>query len=132
MRGINHVFLVGHVGQDPELRTTANGRTLCRLSLATNRRVRDGEGWKELTDWHRIVFWEKNAELCQQYVRKGAAIGVEGELRMDSWTDTSGARRSRNEVFGQRLHFLGKSNRAPTASPPTAPEGGEPEAAIPF
>lgn len=124
MRGINRVFLVGHVGQDPELRTTANGRTLCDVSLATNRSTRDGESWKQVTDWHRVVFWEKQAEICGRFVRKGTPIGVEGELRLESWTDRSGMRRTRTKVVGTRLHLLGKPNReqaAPIAEATTEP-----------
>jgi single-strand DNA-binding protein len=108
MRGINHVFLVGHVGQDPESRSTANGRTLCQLSLATNRSVKSGETWTSETDWHRVVLWERNAEIASQYVRKGSSVGIEGELRVSKWTDKDGVRRSRTEVYARRLHLMGK------------------------
>jgi single-strand DNA-binding protein len=139
MRGINHVFLVGHVGQNPELRTTANGRTLCRFSLATNRPVKHGEGWKQETDWHRIVLWERDAELAVRYATKGSPVGIEGELRTSSWTDQAGVRQSRIEVVGRKLHLLSKGRTAEDRTPTDLPlkeassgTNGMDTSAIPF
>jgi single-strand DNA-binding protein len=135
MRGINHVVLVGRAGQDPEPRTTANGRTLCQLSLATNRPVKNGDGWDSETDWHRVVLWERNAEIASQFVQKGSSVGIEGELRVSKWTDKDGVRRSRTEVHARRLHLLGKSRNSTGASAAESdsPADGSPQrASIPF
>ena len=137
MRGINHVFLVGHVGQDPELRSTANGRTLCNLSLATNRRTRQGDDWVDTTDWHRVTLWERDAETAARFVRKGRAIGVEGELRLSTWTDAAGQRHSRTEITGRRLHLIGRNPDSDAASStpaaaPAAPPAADETQSIPF
>jgi len=132
MRGINNVFLAGHLGQDPELRTTGNGRTLCKISLATNRSVREGEGWKQVTDWHRVVLWERDAETCAKYCRKGSAVGVEGELRVNTWTDATGERRSKVEVVGKRLHLLGKASEGSSRAPVQQAKPEPTEHTIPF
>ena len=132
MRGINHVFLVGNVGQDPETRSTANGRSICQLSLATNRSIKTGESWTSETDWHRVVLWERQAEIASQYVRKGSSVGIEGELRISKWTDKDGMRRSRTEIHARRLHLLGPKRAS--ADGPTSidlkPAGAD--GAIPF
>ena len=135
MRGINHVFLVGRAGQDPEPRTTANGRTLCQLSLATNRPVKNGDGWSSETDWHRVVLWERNAEIASQFVQKGSSVGIEGELRVSKWTDKDGVRRSRTEIHARRLHLLGSSKHRVSPSEPASSPAAEAAAertSIPF
>ncbi len=135
MRGINHVFLVGRAGQDPEPRTTANGRTLCQLSLATNRPVKSGDSWTSETDWHRVVLWERNAEIASQFVQKGSSVGIEGELRVSKWTDKEGVRRSRTEIHARRLHLLGRSQSRPAARDTASASGSDAaseRASIPF
>ncbi len=107
MRGLNSIILIGHAGHDPELRHTPNGRTLCNLRIATKRATRQGEAWVDVTDWHRVTLWEKDADICAQYVKKGRLVGVEGELRTETWTDASGEKRSRVVVHGKRLHLMG-------------------------
>lgn len=116
MRGINHVILFGHLGATPELRTTPNGRAVCDLSLATNRPVKSDDGWRETTDWHRVTLWEREAEMAARLLSKGSAVGIEGQLRTDSWEDrATGQKRYRTYVVGHKLHLLG--GRAAEATP---------------
>jgi len=78
---LNKVILIGRLGSDPELRTTNNGTPVCNISIATaDKRTVDGEK-KEFTEWHRLVFWRRNAEIVGEYLRKGSLIWVEGKLQ---------------------------------------------------
>lgn len=108
MRGMNHVVLFGHIGHHPELRTTPNGRRVCDVRIATNRPVRQGDSWSEVTDWHQVVLWERDAERCARFIKKGDPLGIEGELRQERWTDASGQKRVKMKVHARRLHLLGK------------------------
>ncbi len=135
MRGINRVFLMGNVGQDPVVRQTANGRTVCDLNIATHRPVRSGDAWLEEVDWHTVRLWEQKAEIVLRYVTRGSGIAVEGALRNDQWTDKDGVRRQRSYVQVEQLHLLpgrpreeGRASGAET--PPAAPEQAGEE--IPF
>ena len=103
MQGINSVILMGHLGADPELRQTANGKTLCRLRLATNRSWRRGEEWVEETEWHDVVLWDLRAESANRRASKGSLCVVEGRLTSRSWEDAQGQRRKSVEVVGQRV-----------------------------
>ena len=107
MRGINSVVLFGHLGRDPECRQLPSGTLICTLRLATNRPTKTTTGWQETTDWHRIELWEQNASTAERFLRKGDAVGIEGQLRSQSWTDDNDLKRSRNFVYGRRLHLLG-------------------------
>jgi len=123
--GVNKVILIGHLGQDPDVRTTASGQIVATLSLATSESYTDKQGQKqERTEWHRVVLWAKLAELAQRYLKKGSQIYVEGKLQTRSWDDQqTGQKRYSTEVVGQQLTFLGKP--AGGASAP-APSQGQP------
>jgi single-strand DNA-binding protein len=121
MQGINKVFLVGRLGQDPELRQTAQGRALCRLRLATGRSRQDGERWVEETDWHDVVLWEAQAERAGRLLGRGDLCAVEGRLAPRSWQDAQGQRRHSVEVAAQRFQLV-KSNRERRAQQADAPE----------
>ena len=105
MRGINHVILFGLLGHDVELRTTANGKLVTELRLATNHAVKKDEGWIEVADWHRVTLWDSQAELAAKLLKKGAPVGVEGELRTESWTDSAEQKHSKTYIMGRRLHL---------------------------
>lgn len=84
-RSVNRIILVGNVGSDPDVRRTASGTPVAHLSLATNRRFqRNGEA-QERTDWHRLTFWARSAEIVERYVRRGARMYVEGRLEYGSY-----------------------------------------------
>jgi len=132
MRGINRVFLMGHIGQDPVVRHTTNGRAVCELSVATHRAVRNGDTWDEDVDWTRIRLWEQKADLALRFLTKGSAIAVEGSLRTEQWTDSQGLRRIKTYVAVEQLHLL--PGRARDDERPEAHAGAEPVPAdqIPF
>lgn len=99
-RGLNKVMLIGHLGQDPDVRYLPNGNAVAMLSLATSDTWKDkqtGEQ-KERTEWHRVVIYGKLAEIAGEYLRKGSQAYIEGELRTRKWTDQSGQERYTTEV----------------------------------
>ena len=112
VRGINIVIIVGNLGQDPEVRYMPNGGAVANLSLATTESWRDkqtGE-MRENTEWHRVVLFGKLAEVASEYLRKGAQVYVEGQLRTRNWQDDSGVTRYVTEiVVGQNgtMQMLG-------------------------
>lgn len=105
---INKVILVGNLGADPEVRHTEGGQVIANVRLATNRvyKNRDGERVEE-TEWHRIVFFGKLAEIVEQYLKKGATIYAEGRLRTRQWTDKDGNEKYTTEIVGENMTMLG-------------------------
>ncbi len=107
---INKVILVGRLVRDPEIRTTPDGIILARLRIAVNRRpTREGEPQASFID---VVAWRKLAELCQQMLRKGARIAVDGSLRQYSWQGQDGKINSKLEVEAQNIQFLDRATRS--------------------
>lgn len=114
MASRNKVELIGRLGQDPEVRTTTNGTKVASLSVATSERWRDkttGEQ-REATEWHRVVLWDKLADLAEQYLFKGSEVLLVGKLQTRKWQDQSGQDRYTTEVVLQgpraEMQFLGK------------------------
>ena len=109
MAGVNRVILVGHLGKDPEIRSTPGGQSVAKFSLATSEKFTDKSGEKqERTEWHNIVAWGKLGEICGQYLRKGKLVFIEGSLRTDSWDDKeSGQKKYRTEIVAQNMQMLG-------------------------
>lgn len=108
MKGVNKVILVCTLGQDPELKTFGNGGQIANVSAATSESWTDkntGER-KEQTEWHRLVFNGRLAEVVQQYLRKGSKIYVEGSLRTRKWTDQSGQDRYVTEIKCDQMQML--------------------------
>jgi single-strand DNA-binding protein len=105
---INKAILIGRLGKDPEIRSTAGGQTVARFSIATDERYTDRNGEKqERTEWHNIVAWGKLAEICEQYLRKGKLVYVDGSIRTDSWDDKeSGQKKYRTEIIAQNMKML--------------------------
>jgi len=118
VRGINTVVLFGNLGRDPESRRLPSGVVVCTLRLATHRSVKEGEGWRDHTDWHNVDLWERNAEVAERFLRKGDPVGVEGQLRESTWTDAQEQRRSRSFVHGHRLHLIGRRRDGVEAATP--------------
>ena len=131
MSGVNKVILIGNLGADPELRYTPSGRAVVNFNLATSRtwNNRDGEKQEE-TEWHRIVAWDKLAEICGEYLKKGAQTYVEGRLQTRSWEDKNGLKRYTTETVASEMRMLGSrqdtgssgssgsSKSSDTSSPP--------------
>lgn len=105
---VNKVILVGRLGADPEVRATPSGVQVCNLSIATNHVAYDRDGNKnESTEWHRVVFFGRQAEVCGEYLRKGSQIYVEGRLQTRKYTDRDGIERYSTDVIGERMQMLG-------------------------
>jgi single-strand DNA-binding protein len=107
---INKVILVGRLGKDPEIRSTPNGTTVAKFTMATDERFTDKSGEKqERTEWHDIEAWDRLAEICGQYLRKGSLIYIEGTIRTDTWDDKeTGQKRSRKKIVAREMKMLDK------------------------
>lgn len=106
-RGVNKVILVGTLGNDPEQRSMPNGNAVTNISIATNEQWKDKDGQKqERTEWHRIVFFGKLAEIAGQYLKKGASVYVEGSLRTNQW-EKDGQKHYTTEVIANEMQMLG-------------------------
>ncbi|GJI56970.1 single-stranded DNA-binding protein [Rodentibacter sp. JRC1] len=109
MAGVNKVIIVGHLGNAPEMRAMQNGDAVANISVATSESWNDrntGER-REITEWHRIVFYRRQAEICGEYLRKGSQVYVEGRLRTRKWQDQNGQDRYTTEIQGDVLQMLG-------------------------
>lgn len=105
----NKVQLIGHVGQEPEIKTLEGGRKLANFTLATNEIYKNDKGEKvEETQWHKLVAWGKTAEIIEKYVTKGKEIAVEGKLTHRSYDDKNGEKRYVTEVVVNEVLLLGK------------------------
>lgn len=121
-RGINKVILVGHLGQDPEVKYMPSGGAVTNVSVATSDQWKDkqtGE-MKDRTEWHRVVFFNRLAEIAGEYLRKGSQVYVEGRLQTRKWQDQSGADRYSTEIVANEMQMLGGRSGG------TAPMGGAP------
>ena len=129
MASVNKVFLVGNLTRDPELRHTPNGNAVTELGIATNRyyTTKDGERREEAT-FIDVTVWNRQAETCCQYLKKGVPVHVEGFLKMDSWDDkNSGEKRYKLKVEAERVQFLG-SRRGDEGGMPSNDEDFAPPA----
>ena len=109
MASVNKVILVGNLGRDPEIRYTAAGDAIANLAVATSETWKDkntGEK-KELTEWHRVVVYKKLAEICGEYLKKGASVYLEGRLKTRKWTDKENVERYTTEVECDVMQMLG-------------------------
>jgi single-strand DNA-binding protein len=105
MGTINRVLLIGRLGKDPEERTTAGGTRVSSFSLATDQF--HGTNAEKTTEWHRVAAFGKSAELCNQYLKKGQLVCIEGSLQTRSWEKSPGEKRYFTEVVAHRVTFLG-------------------------
>ena len=109
MASLNKVILIGHLGADPETRYTASGDAVCNIRLATTDSWKDkssGEK-REMTEWHRVVFYRKLAEIAGQYLKKGSQVYLEGRIRTRKWTDKEGQDRYTTEIEATEMQMLG-------------------------
>lgn len=108
-KGVNKVILIGNLGADPDVRYTANGGAVVNVSLATSETWRDKSSgdMQERTEWHRVVFFNKLAEIAGEYLKKGSQIYVEGSLRTRKWQDQSGNDRYSTEIVANEMQMLG-------------------------
>jgi len=131
MASVNKVILIGNLGRDPETRYMPSGEAVCTFSVATSETWKDkatGER-KEATEWHRVVFFGRQAEIAAQYLRKGSSVYIEGSLRTRKWTDQSGQERDTTEIRGDVMRMLG--SRAGAGADAPMDEGAPSPAAAP-
>ena len=106
-RGVNKVILVGNLGQDPEIRYMQNGKAVANLSMATSETWKDQQGQQqEKTEWHRVIAFDKLAEIIGEYTKKGSKIYCEGKLQTRKWTDQQGVERYSTEVVISEMQML--------------------------
>lgn len=109
MASVNKVIIVGNLGQDPETRYMPNGEAVTNISVATTESWKDknsGEK-KEITEWHRVTFYRKLAEIAGQYLKKGSSVYLEGRLQTRKWTDKDGIERYATEIIADSMQMLG-------------------------
>ena len=146
MASVNKTILIGNLGADPETRYLPSGDAVANIRIATTERYKDkssGET-KELTEWHRIAFFGKLAEIVEKYLKKGSSVYIEGRIRTRKWQDQSGQDRFSTEIIADSMQMLGGTKGADgqrherpaseQGTRPTAPAGdsGIPDDDIPF
>ena len=109
MASVNKVTLIGNLGRDPEVRYTPNGAAVCNVSIATTRNWKDkNSGDKvEETEWHRVVFYDRLAEIAGEYLKKGRSVYVEGRLKTRKWQDKDGKDTYTTEIVAEQMQLLG-------------------------
>ena len=125
MASVNKVILIGNLGKDPETRYAPSGDAICNITLATTDTWRDkasGEK-REATEWHRVAFFGKLAEIAGQYLRKGSAVYVEGSLRTRKWQDKDGQDRYTTEIRADEMKMLGSRQGMGGSDAPSRNEG---------
>ena len=144
-RGVNKVILIGNVGSDPELKYTTSGAGVTNFSVATNETWMDKNTneRQERTEWHRIVAWGRLAEICNQYLKKGSKVYIEGRLQTRSWEGQDGQKRYTTEIVAGEMQMLDSREDAgggnydgggeygkqqPAAGPTGSPQGGPQDA----
>jgi single-strand DNA-binding protein len=119
MASVNKVILVGNLGADPETRYMPNGDAVCNIRLATTESWKDKQSGekKEITEWHRVVFYRKLAEIAGQFLKKGAQVYLEGRIRTRKWTDKEGQERYTTEIEANEMQMLGRREGMGDAGP---------------
>ena len=109
MSGVNKVILIGNLGNDPEVRYGANGNAVTNISVATSESWKDKEtgAKKEQTEWHRVTFFNRLAEIVGEYLKKGSKVYIEGMLRTSKWKDKEGVEKYKTEIIASNMQMLG-------------------------
>lgn len=126
---VNNVTLIGNLGADPEVKTTANGMQVCNLRVATTERRKQGDTWAEHTEWHRVVCFGKTAENVGKYCKKGKQLYITGSIRTTSY-EKDGQKHYSTEVVANDVRFLGGSGA--NEGKPRMEEGAIGDSEIPF
>ncbi len=117
-RGVNKAIILGSLGQDPDIRYTAAGATVANISIATNEQWKDKESgeMQERTEWHRVVFFGRLAEIVGEYLRRGSQVYVEGRIQTRKWQDKEGHDRYTTEIVASEMQMLGSKSGGSTES----------------
>lgn len=133
-RGVNKVILVGNLGNDPEVRYSQSGTAMTSISVATSESWKDkasGE-MQERTEWHRVKFFGRLAEIAGEYLKKGSQVYVEGKLRTDKYTDKAGVEKYSTDIIADEMHMLGGKQNENSSKPETPPARRESNHSDPF
>jgi single-strand DNA-binding protein len=109
MASVNKVIVIGNLGRDPEVRYTPSGSAVCNVSVATTRqwKAKDSGDKVEETEWHRVVFYDRLAEIAGEYLKKGRSVYVEGRLKTRKWQDKDGVEKFTTEIIAEEMKMLG-------------------------
>jgi single-strand DNA-binding protein len=131
---VNKVILIGNCGSEPEMRFTPAGKPVTSFRMATNQTYNDSNGEKQTqTEWHSIVTWNKSAEFCNQYIKKGSLVYVEGKLQTRSWDGNDGVKHYKTEIVASRVNLLDRKEQSGEEKPQdNASEGDVTPEDIPF
>ena len=122
---VNKVILVGRLGRDPETRYTGGGQAVANFSVATDESYKDKNGERQKrTEWHKIVVWGKQAEIAQQYLKKGSLIFIEGRFQSREWQDKEGQKRTSFEIVASNFRMLGGRSDGAAAGASASGGGG--------
>ena len=143
MASVNKVILIGNLGKDPEVRYAPSGSAICNVTIATSRQWKDktsGERQEE-TEWHRVTFFDRMAEVAGEYLKKGKSVYIEGRLKTRKWTDKEGVERYSTDIMADRMEMLGSREGAggggddagggQRSAPAPRPAAGRPAASAP-
>ena len=142
MASVNKVIIVGNLGKDPEVRYAPSGSAICNITIATSRQWKDktsGEKQEE-TEWHRVVFYDRLAEIAGEYLKKGRPVYVEGRLKTRKWTDKEGVEKFTTEIVAAEMQLLGgregggggdDGGGGQRSAPAPRPAAGRPAASAP-
>lgn len=118
MSSLNKAMLIGNLGADPEVRYTQNNTAVATLSIATSERYKDRNGeQQEKTEWHRVVAWSRLAEICQNYLKKGSKVYIEGPIETRMWEDKEGQKRYTTEIKALNMVMLDSKNSGDGGAP---------------
>ncbi len=123
-RGVNKVILVGNLGQDPEIKYMPSGQAVCNITIATSESWNDKTSGEkvEKTEWHRVVFFRRLAEIAGEYLRKGSQVYIEGRLQTRKWQDQSGNDRYTTEIVANEMQMLGGKGGGVASMPESSPQ----------
>ena len=122
MSSVNKVILLGRIGRDPEVRYLPNGDAVANLALATSETWKDKQGEKqEKTEWHRVSFFGRLAEVCGEYVKKGSMLYIEGAISTRKYTDKDGVEKFATEIKGREMQMIGPRQGIEGSAPSQAP-----------
>lgn len=122
MSSLNKAMIIGRLGQDPDVRYTQSNTAVANMSIATSERYKDKSGeWKEKTEWHKVVAWGRTAEVCQEYLKKGSQVYIEGPIQTNKWEDKEGQTRYTTEIKALQMTMLdSKGSNSSGGAPKTA------------
>ena len=123
---LNKITIIGRLGADPDVRYTQNNTAVANISVATSERYKDKSGeQQEKTEWHRVVVWDRLAEICQKYLKKGSLVYFEGKSESREWEDKDGVKRYTTEIIAREMKMLDSKGDSKAEEPAPEPDTSE-------